>query len=66
MFLNIEAERVRCGYTTRRAFATAIGANHNTLTDWVLGRRPIPASFLIKISKITGCSADYLLEKKGA
>lgn len=58
---NIEAERVRLGYT-QDEFAKELGVVRKTLYNWTHSGR-IPRSKIIKISALTGKSVDYLLNR---
>jgi len=57
---NLEAERVRAGYS-RRQVADAIGVNRDVYCAWMDGEYPIPANFCRQLSAMYSCSLDYLL-----
>jgi transcriptional regulator with XRE-family HTH domain len=57
---NIKSERVRLGLGTKNT-ADAIGVHENTLRNWESGSVDIPASALVTMSKMFGCSIEYLL-----
>jgi transcriptional regulator with XRE-family HTH domain len=64
MFINIEVERLR-HYMSRKSLATALSITINTLNDWVYRREAIPAEQLRALSRLFGCSVDYLLKERG-
>ena len=59
MYPNIEAERARTQMTTED-IAEMIGVTRKSYETWN-SRGNIPATALIKMSKIWGCTTDYLL-----
>ena len=63
MFMNIEVERLR-RYMSRKKLATSLSVNVDTLDDWISGRQAIPADKLRALSRLFGCSADYLLKER--
>jgi len=64
MFINIEAERIR-RYMKKADMAKALSVTAETLSDWINGRRPIPAESLRALSRLfEGCSIDYLLKER--
>lgn len=60
MFPNINAECARAGMT-KSLLAERLGVSYGTLKNWMNGKGEIPASKLIIMSKLFGCSTDYLL-----
>ena len=58
-FNNIEAERARQGLTVEE-LAGQIGISRRTYYTWQSNNN-IPASKLIAMAKLFGCSIDYLL-----
>lgn len=61
---NIEAERARLGLSKEK-LAEKLGISTNTYNGYIKGRS-IPSVILEKMSKLFGCSVDYLLEYKSA
>lgn len=59
MYPNVEAERARAQMTTED-IAEAIGVTRKSYETWS-SKGNIPATALIKMSKIWGCTTDYLL-----
>lgn len=59
MMSNIEAERAR-KKLTQVEIARLLGVAPKTYSNYVKGQ-PIPSDILIKMSKLFGCSTDYLL-----
>lgn len=57
---NIRSERVRLGLPLKEA-AGRLGVATNTLSNWEMGRTVPNGSDLTKLSRLYGCSADYLL-----
>lgn len=60
MLRNIEAERVRKGYT-KEALARKLEISQKTYYNWINEDTDIPSSALIKMSKLFHASVDYLL-----
>lgn len=56
---NIEAERAKV-QLTRTKTAQYLGVTRKTFSEWCKNGR-IPATALIKLSVLFGCSIDYLL-----
>lgn len=61
IYKNIEAERVRHGYT-KEVIAQKLDVTTKTYLNWIRGTTEIPASILIKMKRMWDVSADYLLE----
>lgn len=61
IYKNIEAERVRHGYT-KEAIAQKLDVTTKTYLNWIRGTTEIPASILLKMKRMWDVSADYLLE----
>ncbi len=60
MYGNIEKERVRLGLNkTEIAERLDISCRH--YNNYIAGSTPIPSTVLKKLSKLFGCSIDYLL-----
>lgn len=59
---NIEAERARAQLTTE-VTAKYLGVTRKTFQMWCKNGK-IPATALIKLSALFGCSTDYLLGLK--
>lgn len=59
---NIEAERVRNGFT-KDELASALGVTRKTLYNWTMAGN-IPQSAVEKMASIFNCSIDYLLGRK--
>lgn len=58
---NIKLERTRLD-ATQEEFANLVGVSRRTVIEWEKGRTDnIPASTLLRMSSICGCSIDYLL-----
>ena len=57
---NMKAERVRKGLTIKEAAAT-IGVSTNTYNRWELGYTEPSATHIITLSKLYGCTPEYLL-----
>ena len=60
MVMNIKSERVRIGLT-QEELADLIGAHVNTIRLWENGERQPSSNGLISLSRLFGCTADYLL-----
>lgn len=60
MLRNIEAERVRKGYT-KEMLASKLEISQKTYYNWINEDTDIPSSALIKMSKLFHASVDYLL-----
>lgn len=60
MLSNIEAERARRSIT-KRDLAVMLGVSRTTLSNWIKEDTEIPASKLIAMSDIFGCTIDHLL-----
>ena len=56
----IEAERIKHGIS-KQNFAESLGVSERTVRDWQNGRTELPLSKLLKICRLLGCRADYLL-----
>ena len=63
MLLNIEAERVRNGYTKEK-FANKLGVTFKTYDSRIKEKRSIPSKMLIEMSKILNVDVGYLLVSK--
>ena len=61
MLRNIEAERVRNGFT-KEELARKLKVSSKTYYNWVYEETEIPSSALIKMSYLFKTSIDYLLE----
>lgn len=61
MLRNIEAERVRKGFT-KEEVAKKLGTSTKTYYNWINEDTDIPGSALIKMRALFGVSTDYLLE----
>lgn len=61
IYKNIEAERVRHGYT-KEVIAQKLDVTPKTYLNWIRGTTEIPASILLKMKRMWDVSADYLLE----
>lgn len=61
IYKNIEAERVRHGYT-KEVIAQKLDVTPKTYLSWIRGTTEIPASILLKMKRMWNVSADYLLE----
>ena len=61
MLRNIEAERVRNGYT-KEEMASRLGVSIKTYYNWINGETDVPSSALMKMSGMFKTSTDYLLE----
>lgn len=57
---NINAEIARVGMT-KTDFAQKIGVSYYTFKSWQAGKSEIPATKLMKMADIFGCTTDYLL-----
>lgn len=56
----IEAERVRRDIS-KDEFAKIMGVSKRTLNNWRNGSTEMPLSKLMLLSKLWGCTIDYLL-----
>lgn len=66
MRCNIEAERVRKGWT-KKDLASELGVSLKTYYNWVNKEMDIPSSALVKMALFFGTDIDYLLKGgKGA
>ena len=63
MFINIELERLR-RYMSKTELAFRMDTDIHTLNDWINRREAIPADKLRALSRLFGCSADYLLKER--
>lgn len=59
MLQNIEAERGRL-QLTKKALSAKLGITQKTYSSYIKGG-PIPSDILIQMSKVFGCTIDYLL-----
>lgn len=59
---NMKAERARKGMTVRQV-AVAIGVHENAVRRWETGEAEPMGSNLICLSRLYGCSPEYLLEQ---
>lgn len=59
---NMKAERARKGMTIRQV-AAAVGVHENAVLRWESGFSEPMGSNLIELSKLYGCSPEYLLEQ---
>ena len=59
MLVNIEAERVRRGYT-RETLSRELEITSRTYRNYLHGS-PIPSDKLVRMAQLFGCSVDYLL-----
>lgn len=57
---NIRAERARKGLTIKEV-ADAINVHENAVSRWESGETKPRADSLIKLSRLFGCSPEYLL-----
>ncbi len=60
MYSNIDAERSRLGWTRSR-LADYLDTSGTSIKNWIRGTTELPASKLIKMAQLFGCSTDYLL-----
>ena len=58
---NINAEIARAGLT-KTDFAQKIGVSYQTFKSWQAGKSEIPATKLVAMTDIFGCTTDYLLD----
>lgn len=63
MYPNIEAERVRKGYS-REELAENLGVSLSTYYNWMSGRTAIPSTILKKMAEIFKTTIDYLLVER--
>ena len=63
MFMNIEVERLRRNMR-KEDLAARLSVPVGTLNAWINGRRGIPADKLRALSRLFGCSVDYLLKER--
>lgn len=61
MLRNIEAERVRKGFT-KEELTRKIGISLKTYYNWINEETDVPSSALIKMSEIFKVEIGYLLE----
>lgn len=57
---NMRAERVRNGFTVRKA-AELLGVHPNTVERWERGAAEPMASSLVAMAQLYGCTPDYLM-----
>ena len=60
MLRNIEAERVRNGFT-KEEFAKKLNISTKTYYNWLNEETDVPSSALLRMSKMFGTDIDYLL-----
>ena len=60
MKANVEAERVRMQLTKAEA-AARLCVSAKTYGEYIREKRPIPSYVLVRMSRLFGCSTDYLL-----
>ena len=60
MLRNIEAERVRKGWTKEET-AKKLGVSLKTYYNWINEETDVPSSALLRMSQIFGTKVDYLL-----
>lgn len=60
MYKNINAEMARRNMTNKQ-LADNLGVSEKTISNWKAGRTDIPSSKLINMTRMFGCTADYLL-----
>ena len=60
MLRNIEAERVRKGWTKEET-AKKLGVSLKTYYNWINEETDVPSSALLRMSQIFGTNVDYLL-----
>lgn len=58
--INIASERKRLGLN-QKEFAEKIGVSLTTVSNWETGTTDVGANNLCAMSKLFGCSTDYLL-----
>lgn len=63
MYPNIEAERVRKGYS-REELAKYLSVSLSTYYNWMAGRTAIPSTALKKMASLFKTTIDYLLEER--
>lgn len=63
MLANIEAERVRNGYT-KEGISEELGVSKKTYYNWINELTDIPSSSLVKMRTLFGVDIDYLLDKR--
>ena len=61
MLTNIEAERVR-NRMTREEMADRMGISVKTYYNWINENTDIPGKALMKMSRMFGVTADYLMK----
>ena len=59
---NMKAERGRKGLTAKQV-ASLVGVHENAVLRWESGAAEPMGSNLIELSKLYGCSPEYLLEQ---
>ena len=63
MYQNIKAEIARNDLNYKKV-AAELDVSVNTLKNWMAGRTQIPCSKIISMSKMFGCTTDYLLSNQ--
>lgn len=63
MYQNIKAEIARHDLNYKKV-AAELDVSVNTLKNWMTGRTQIPCSKIISMSKMFGCTTDYLLSNQ--
>lgn len=58
---NMKAERIRKGMTLHEV-AKKLGVHENAVSRWENGEAEPMGSNLIKLSRLYGCSPEYLME----
>ena len=59
VYPNIEIERIRANYS-QEELAEKLGVERKSYYNWLMNGK-IPATVLVSLAKIFGCSIDYLL-----
>lgn len=60
----IEAERIKHGWS-RDELAKCLSVSKRTIQNWQSGATQMPLSKILILTKLWGCSADYLLGLNG-
>ena len=59
VYPNIEIERIRANYS-QEELAEKLGVERKSYYNWLMNGK-IPATVLVALAKMFGCSIDYLL-----
>ena len=61
---NIKQLRIKNGYKTQQAFASAFGIGQTTVANWENGRREPSFTIMQKLANFFGVTVDFLLGRQ--